>query len=279
MILTETELNPFLALTPIDKIAEIVEAVNVQRMAKGWRPVLFVVDNTFPTFANLNPFNFGVHLDAESTTKFICGKGDNMGGFAAIDMAHDFRLPPADCENMYRDIMMRHKDDGLAMSPFVAWDLLRGLPDIEMRREWVQTRAQKVAEFLKEHPDVALVNYPGMTGDREMDDRARLLMRDEQGRFAPGYMIYFVLKGDFEEAKAKAAKLLDWLSKHTMLKVKVSFGQKDTCIETPAGMTHCSYSEAELAEADIHAGGIRLAMGWDNPDYVIDCLREGLKHI
>lgn len=279
MIVFETELNPTLEILPTDKIAEMVNEVNARRLEKGWQPVILIVDNTFPTFANMNVFNLGVHCVMESMTKFICGTGENMGGFLAVNMEHDFHLRDEDYGTLYQFLSMMQKDDGLSLSPFPAWDIVRFLPSIEMRRDRIQRHAQRVAEFLKEHPKVAKVNYPGMTGDPIQDERARALMKDEQGRFSPGYMIYFELRGPSKKVKAKGKKLLTWLSNNTSLKVKVSFGQQDTNLEHPAVMTHSSYSREELDTAGINEGGIRLAVGWDTAEYIMDCLKEGLQLI
>ena len=280
MLLLETEINPTLQVLPVDMISTMVEEVNKARLSKGWLPILLVVDNTFPTFANMNPFGLGVPIVIESLTKFICGRGENMGGVAAFNMdATCLQLSQADYTHAFNHSRMMSKDDGLSISPFPAWDILRNLTDIEMRRHWVQTNAQKVVGFLKEQEKLAFVNYPGETGNREHDEVALRLMKDETGKFAPGYMIYFVIKGDPAEAKAKGTKLLNWLSENTSLKVKVSFGQQDTCLEIPAGMTHSSYSDKELDIAGIDKGGIRVAVGWDNANYIIECFREGLKQI
>ena len=198
MIVFETELNPTLEIPATDEIAAMVDEVNNMRLAKGWRPVLVVVDNTFPTFAN-------------------------------------------------------------------------------MKR--VQTNAQRVAEFLKGRPEVATTRYPGMTGDSVQDERAQRLMKNERGEFSPGSMIYFELAGEPEEARERGRRLLNWASAETSLRVKVSFGQKHTLLEHPPTMTHSSYSPAELAAAGISQGGIRLAMGWNDAKYVMDCLRDGLEWV
>lgn len=221
----------------------------------------------------------GIPCVIESLTKFLAGTGENMGGMLAVDRGYDFALDEADYETLYRFFAMMQKDKGLSLSPFPAWDIARNLRSLEMRRDHVQPNAQRVAEFLKEHPHVAQLKYPGMTGDSVQDDRARKLMRDEQGRFSPGSMVYFELKGTPDEARDRGRRLLDWASEQTSLRVKVSFGQPMTLLEMPSCMTHSSYSMAELAAAGIHAGGIRLAMGWDNAQYVIDCLEAGLKEV
>lgn len=279
MLVFETEINPTLEILPVDEIGEMVAAVNKARLDKGWRPILAVADNTFPTFANMNVMKLGIPCVIESLTKFIAGTGENMGGMLAVDMGYDFCLGDEDHGNLYRFFAMMQKDDGLSLSPFPAWDISRNLRSIEMRRGHVQPRAQEVAEFLREHPRVATLKYPGITGDSVQDARARRLMTDERGDFAPGTMVYFELAGTPEEARDRGSRLLDWASEHTSLRVKVSFGQPMTLLEHPATMTHSSYSSAELAAAGLSEGGIRLAMGWDDPQYVIDCLREGLEKV
>ncbi len=278
MVLFETELNPTLELPPTDEIAAMVDEVNAKRLVKGWRPVLLVVDNTFPTFANMNAFNLGAHVVIESMTKFLSGMGENMGALLAVDLGYDAHLGAEDYGSLYSFFAMMQKDDGLSMAPFPAWDIARtGLRTLEMRRNHVQPNAQKVAEFLREHPQISVARYPGMTGDAVQDERARRLMKDEKGRFSPGYMVYFELRGTPEEARVRGQQLLDWASEETSLGVKVSFGQPKTLLEHPPTMTHSSYTPGELAAAGISQGGIRLAMGWDDASYVIDALREGLR--
>jgi len=280
MIVFETELNPTLEIPATDEIAAMVDEVNNMRLAKGWRPVLVVVDNTFPTFANMNVFNLGVHCAIESMTKFISGMGETMGGMLAVDTGYDFHLDEKDYGSLYNYFAMMQKDDGLSLAPDPACDIARfGLSSLEMRRERVQTNAQRVAEFLKGRPEVATTRYPGMTGDSVQDERAQRLMKNERGEFSPGSMIYFELAGEPEEARERGRRLLNWASAETSLRVKVSFGQKHTLLEHPPTMTHSSYSPAELAAAGISQGGIRLAMGWNDAKYVMDCLRDGLEWV
>jgi cystathionine beta-lyase/cystathionine gamma-synthase len=279
MLLLETELNPNLHIPPLEELAQIVTEANATRLSRGWRPIFLIADNTFPTFANLNLFNFGYHTVVESLTKFICGTGENMGGAAFIDMQHEYHLGEDDYGYLHNFLKMMQKDDGLSLSPFAAWDILRMLPSMEMRRSWVQKNAVKVAEFLKNHPYIRKVSYPGISVDEIQNQRARKYMVDEMGDFAPGYMIYFVLKGEGDEVKTKGRELLDWLSDNTSLKVKVSFGQQDTLIEMPSIMTHSSYSREELIEAGIDEGGIRLAVGWDGANYIMNALAVGLQQV
>ena len=137
--------------------------------------------------------------------------------------------------------------------------------------------AQKVAEFLHKHPMVDFVNYPGLPSFR-FYERAKTQMTNFNGEFSPGSLIYFTIKGkDAEDMRNNGRMLMNYAAKHAYtLTLAVSLGHTRTLIEHPASMTHSMIPVDKLLAADIHPGGIRLAIGLENNEDIIKDLEKCL---
>ncbi|MFZ1289778.1 MAG: PLP-dependent transferase, partial [Melioribacteraceae bacterium] len=162
-----------------------------------------------------------------------------------------------------------------------AWAILTyGLPSLALRQKHQIESSIKIAEFLENHPKVEFVKYPGLKSHPQ-HEIAKKQMIDFYGNFAPGSLIYFVLKGNTpEETKNNGKKLMDHIAQNAYtMTLAVSLGHTRTLIEHPASMTHSVVPADKLVERGIDAGGVRLAIGIENVNDVLTDLEESLKVI
>lgn len=265
-VFCETPCNPNLELIDLAGLAATLARHNAARPPR--RRVFSVVDNTFATPFCQRPLALGIDLAAESLTKNIGGFGTDMGGAVVGPKL----LEP--------DLLLYRKDFGGVLSPKAAWPaLVYGLPTLPLRSRQQMASAQQVAEHLERHPQVAQVVYPGLPSHPQ-HELARRQMVDFEGGFAPGIIIYFRLRGEGEEARARGARLMDHLAKQAYtVTLAVSLGQVRTLVEHPASMTHAAVPVEEQAQAGIHPAGIRLSIGLEDPRDVIADLDEALAAI
>jgi cystathionine beta-lyase/cystathionine gamma-synthase len=259
----ETPVNPTLDLIDLDGVTRIVKSAN--RGRKPEERIHVVVDNTFASPRCQRPLEFGVNLVVHSLTKNLCGFGTDMGGVVVGPRSYE------------SDLLMFRKDFGAALSSKAAWPILvYGLPTLDLRMRREQENAGRISEFLADHPKVARVVYPGRE-DFPQSDLARRQMRDFDGNFAPGNMLYFVLKGEAEEAWRRARTLVDHVAKHAYtITLAVSLGQVRTLIEMPSSMTHAVVPEEAQVAGHIDPGGLRLAVGVEEAEDILRDLDEAL---
>lgn len=262
----ESPVNPTLELLDLRALAEVVERCNVSRPPR--RRVFSVLDNTFATPFAQRPLAHGFDLVVHSLTKNIGGFGTDMGG-AVIGPS---LLGP--------DLLLYRKDFGGVLSPRAAWSpLVYGLPTLPVRmRQQVET-ALRIAKFLEGHGKIQQVFYPGLPSHPQ-HALARRQMVDFEGSFLPGILIYFLLDGDAEEAKTRGAQLMDFLASNALtVTLAVSLGQVRTLIEHPASMTHAPIPAPEQAAAHIDPGGIRLSIGLEPAEDILQDLATALAEI
>ena len=262
----ETPANPTLDILDIEAIAERVAEANVGR--KDEEQVRFIVDNTFATPACQRPLELGADVVASSLTKGINGFGTDMGGFVAA-AKHD-----------ESSLLMFRKDFGGALAPTPAWRILNfGLPTLSLRTRRQEENAMKIAQYLEQHPLVKFVQYPGLPSSKGYEI-ARRQMRDYNGDFAPGTLMYFELKGNKKQAAERADALVDWIAeKAYTITLAVSLGQIRTLIERPGGMTHSVLPKEVQKVANIGPGGVRLAVGIEEVSDIMSDLDAALKRI
>lgn len=248
----ESPCNPNLELLDLEGMAERVAAVNRHRPPR--RRIFTVIDNTFATPFCQRPLSHGIDLVVHSLTKNIGGFGTDMGGAV---------IGP---ELLEPDLLLYRKDFGCVLAPRAAWDtLVHGLPTLPLRARRQMETAHQVAIFLEEHPQVRQVVYPGLDSFPQKA-LAEKQMRDFEGRFAPGTIIYFLLDGDGETAKERGARFMDLLAENALtVTLAVSLGQIRTLIEHPASMTHATVPVEKQLEAGLDPGGIRLSIGIEHP--------------
>lgn len=263
----ETPANPNMDIIDIGAIREIIDDVNKERELVD--QIKIVVDNTFATPYCQRPLELGADFVVHSLTKGIGGFGTDMGG-AVIG------------KKIYRDsLLLYRKDFGGVLNTKSAWAILTyGLPSLPLRQKKQIETAQKVAEYLNSSEKVEFVNYPGLP-EFKYHELAKKQMKDFHGEFAPGTLIYFVLKGkNPAERKEIGRKFMDWVADNAYtMTLAVSLGHTRTLIEHPASMTHSVVPPEQLEVHGLDAGGIRLAIGLEEAVDVIKDLEIALEQI
>lgn len=255
----ESPVNPTLELVDIAAIAALCASVN--RARKPARKLLSIIDNTFATPFCQRPLEHGADIVVHSLTKNIGGFGTEVGGAL---MCSRERFP---------DAILFRKDFGGILSSKSAWSILvYGLPTLPLRIKRQQYSALRVARFLEAHPLVEEVSYPGLPGFPRRA-LARKQMRDFDGDFAPGNMIYFRVKKDLVDP---VRFVDDVAARAYSITLAVSLGHVKTLIEVPSGMTHSAYAcGGAMSKVD----GIRLSIGLESPADIIKDLDASLKRV
>lgn len=246
VVLLETPANPDLQLIDIKAVCEI---------AHKQEGCIVMVDNTFCTPYIQRPIELGADVVIHSATKYLNGHGDVVAGFVAgkADLINDVKL-------------FGVKDmTGSILSPFDAYLVMRGMKTLQIRMDRHCQSAMKVAEFLETHPNVEKISYPGLKSFPQYELAQRQMDM-------PGGMIAFEVKGGVEAGK----KLLNTLNLCTLA---VSLGDCETLIQHPASMTHAAYGPEERLAAGITDGLIRLSVGLEDAQDIINDLNEGLNNL
>ena len=245
IIYLETPVNPNLKITDIRKTAEIAHDFNPE--------IKVICDNTFATPYLQKPLELGADIVVHSATKYINGHGDILAGFIVSDQEMINKIRLVGIKDM----------TGASMAANEAFLVERGLKTLSIRMEKHCKSAQKVAEFLAASDKIEKVYYPGLP-DHEGHE---LAMKQMNG--LGGGMVSFIVKGGRE----KAARVTDGVRVATLA---VSLGAAETLIEHPASMTHSPYTEEELEAANIPPGLIRLSVGLEDVDDIINDLSQAL---
>lgn len=263
IIFFETPVNPTLELIDITEVKRIIEQENKQRAEEN--RILLLIDNTFATPFCQRPLSLGADMVIHSLTKNIGGFGADMGGVV---------IGP---QKFHSQLLLYRKDFGGVLSSKSAWPILvYGLPTLSTRMVNQQKTALHVAKFLEAHPKVERVSYPGLDSfpQRKL---AESQMFSYEGKFAPGSVIYFVLKGDEGEAQKFAERTIDYIAQHShSITLAVSLGQIRTLIEAPFCMTHAAIPEKLKTSTGVAPGGIRLSLGLEDWHDIISDLEEAL---
>jgi methionine-gamma-lyase len=238
----ETPANPNMRLVDIAAVAAIARA----------HGAVSVVDNTYATPYLTRPIELGADIVVHSATKYLGGHGDLVAGLAAGGAATMHAVRVEGLKDM----------TGAVMAPLTAYQVMRGMKTLELRMDRHCASAMTVARVLAAHPAVAEVHYPGLESFPQ-----HALARRQMPRF--GGMIAFELKG----VMAEGARMMNALR---MIKRAVSLGDCDTLIQHPASMTHAVYSREERAAHGISDGLIRLSVGLETVDDILDDLVAAL---
>lgn len=248
----ETPVNPTMTLIDIKAVSEI---------AKSVKNVVTIVDNTFATPFCQRPLTLGADLVVHSLTKNICGFGTDMGGVVVTRKEFESNL------------LLYRKDFGGVLSSKNAWPILvYGLPSLELRAREEEKTATEIARFLEGHPKVRSVSYPGLDSFPQAE-LARRQMLNYSGEFSPGNLIYFTM-----EPSAADRFINHIASKAYCITLAVSLGQIRTLIEQPGSMTHATIPKEAQRIGGIDRGGIRLAVGIEDPNDIIADLKGALKN-
>ncbi len=263
----ESPANPNLELIDTETVIKELNKINAKRTED--KKILSVFDNTFATPYCQRPAKHGVDIVVHSLTKGLCGFGTDMGGVVITKQKY------------HEALILFRKDFGGMLAPITAWHIMvYGISTLSLRVPRQQQNALKVAQFLLSHPLVEKVSYPGLPSFPQYELAQRLL-RDYDGEFAPGFMIYFVLKGDnAEHSKMRGEQMMNYIAQHAYaITLAVSLGQLRTLIEHPGSMTHVSYPASEQVALGIDPGGIRMAVGIEAPQDIIADLSTALEHV
>ena len=263
----ETPVNPTLELIDIEAVVSVVRKVNRNRPKQ--RKIYTIIDNTFASPYCQRPLELGVDFVIASLTKNICGFGTDMGGVV---------IGP---KWSYDILLLYRKDFGGALAAKSAWPLLvYGLPSLSVRMRQQMISANAIATFLESDPRVELVSYPGLKSFPQYD-LARRQMRDYDGKFAPGSLLYFTLKGKTPKARHdRGAKFINYIAKNAYsITLAVSLGHIRTLIEHPSSMTHSAIPIEEQVNCGLDPGGIRLSIGLEKPADIIRDLAKALDRL
>jgi cystathionine beta-lyase/cystathionine gamma-synthase len=260
VVYLESPVNPTLTMIDPRAIAGILRSVNAGRSSD--RKILSLFDNTFATPFGQRPLQHGIDIVVHSLTKGICGFGTELGGAVITS------------KELYGALCLVRKDFGGILSPASAWHILvYGLSTLSLRVPQQQRNALEVARFLEQHPAVESVCYPGLESFPQAA-LAREVLRDFDGNFAPGFVVYFRLGG--KDPRARGEQLMNCLANNAYcITLAVSLGQLRTLIEHPASMTHSAYLPTDPVGHNLDAGGIRLAVGLERAADIIRDLEMG----
>ncbi len=237
--------------TPSNPTLEIIDIKNVCSLAKKFGAKV-IIDNVFATPILQHPFELGVDIVVYSGTKHIDGQGRALGGAIISDNEfYDKLLKP----------FMRHT--GASMSPFNAWIMLKGLETLKLRVEAQSDNALKIANYYNDNPNIVNVIYPS----ESMHPQFELIKKQmEKG----GTILTMVVKGGKEEV----FKIFNELD---LIDISNNLGDTKSIITHPATTTHYSLGEEGRKEAGIPDGMIRLSVGLENVNDIINDIDNAMK--
>ncbi len=244
LVLTETPANPTLKLTDIAAVSEITRS----------RGIPHAVDNTFLTPYYQRPLELGADLSVHSTTKYLDGHNATVGGSVTSRSAE-----------LSEKIRFVQNASGIILSPQVAWLTLQGAKTLSIRMDAQSENALTIAKFLESHPKVDRVCYPGLPSHPQHD----LAKRQASGF---GAMVWFEVKGGVAAGK----KIMDSLRLWSLAE---NLGSVESLVTHPVTMTHADVDEAERKRVGITDGLVRLSVGLEDGEDLIDDLKQALEKV
>ena len=244
LIWIETPTNPLLKITDLEAVGNIAKKHNI----------LFGVDSTFATPVFLRPLEFGADLVMHSTTKYLSGHNQLIGGVVITNR-----------EDLFDQLKFVQKSIGAVPGPFDCWLTVLGIKTLDLRMKKHDSNAQTVAEYLEAHPKVSSVTYPGLPS-HPAHETAKKQMSGFSG------MISFELTGGIS-----AGKIV--MNSVKLAKLAESLGAVETMITHPATMTHADVPKDEREARGLTDGLVRLSVGIENPDDIIADLEQALNRV
>ena len=238
MVLAETPTNPYLKILDLARIAELAHA----------RDAVVVVDNTFASPYFQRPLLLGTDVVVHSTTKYLGGHSDVVGGVAVTSS-----------KELYETLKFHQNAAGAVPGPFDCWLVLRGLRTLAVRMDVHARNAMRVAEFLRSQHGVSRVFYPGLP-----DHPGHEIARRQMTGF--GGMVSFTLTGGAAAARAVASAV-------QVFTLAESLGGVESLLDHPASMTHASLAGSPL---QVDPGLLRLSVGIEHPDDLVEDMRQAL---
>ncbi len=273
----ETVGNPEGNVEDIEKLADIAHEAGIP----------LIVDNTFASLYLINPIKYGANIVVHSATKFIGGHGTSMGGVVVdggnFDWTQNDKFPGlTEPDPSYHDLVFTEafgpaalafkirttllRDTGAALSPFNAFLLLQGLETLSLRVERHVENAEKVAKFLEGHEKVEWVKYAGLPSSEYYDLKQKYLPKGASSIFT------FGIKGGYEAG----IKFIESLELFSLL---ANVGDAKSLVIHPASTTHAQLNEEDQLKAGITPETIRVSIGLEHIDDIINDLEKGLDAI
>ncbi|HYY95868.1 MAG TPA: cystathionine gamma-synthase [Pyrinomonadaceae bacterium] len=243
MVFVETPTNPVMMVTDLKAVSDVAHATGAR----------VVCDNTFMSPYLQRPIEFGVDIVVHSTTKYLNGHSDSVGGVVVLNDEKDAEW-----------LAFIQNSAGAILSPFDSWLVLRGTKTLAVRMEQHDATGRRVAAFLEEHPKVQKLYYPGSLSHRQHD----LAKRQQRGF---GGMVAFDT-GSLENARTV-------LESVRLCTLAESLGGVETLISHPATMTHASVLPETRARLGITDGLVRISVGLEDAEDIIADLDEALGKI
>ena len=234
LIWLESPTNPLMKICDISAVANIAKEANI--------PV--IVDNTFLTPYFQKPLLLGADVVVHSTTKYLNGHSDSVGGALMLSD-----------ENLYRQLKFNQNAMGAILSPFDSFLVLRGIKTLAVRMREHERNALRLADYLERHPKVRKVNYPGLKNHPQH----ALAHRQTTGY---GGMLSFEIEGGLEEAKR-------FLENLKFFALAESLGGVESLIEHPALMTHASVPRETREQVGLTDSLIRVSVGIEHIEDLI----------
>ena len=270
--------NPSLQLLDIEAVADVAHAHGVP----------LIVDNTVPSPFLCTPIHFGADIVVHSATKYLAGHGTTLGGV----MVESGKFPwdngkfpgmtePSpgyhgvkffetfgDFGFTTRARMETLRVYGAALSPMSAWQILQGVETLPLRMERHCTNARKVAAFLREHPAVSWVNYPGLP-DHPQHALAQKQLRSVDGAPGASGLLAFGLKSPSKDAEGALAAGVKFIEAAQFMSHLANIGDTRTLIIHPASTTHRQLDAAQQLAAGVRPDMVRLSVGLEHIDDIL----------
>ncbi len=244
MVFAETPINPNLVVLDLAFIGQFAKQ----------HQLISVIDNTFMTPLLQKPKHFGIDIVLHSATKYLNGHGDVVAGLICSTK-----------ENIEIIKLTVLKDIGATMSPHDAWLIIRGMKTLSVRMDRHCSNAQAIAEYLESHEKVEKVYYPGLashSGNKFIGNQMK----------SGGGVIAFELKGTLQQG-------VDFINATELCTLAVSLGDAETLIQHPASMTHSPYTQEERLAAGISDGLVRISVGLEDKQDIINDLEQAFNRI
>jgi len=237
----ETPTNPLLKITDIEEAAKIAKKLNL----------VTIVDNTFSTPYWQTPIDLGADIVLHSATKYIGGHSDVVAGLVVVNS-----------KKLAEDLHFVQNSTGGVLGPQDSWLLIRGIKTLGVRMEETEVNTKAIVEFLQSHPAVEKIYYPGLETHPN-----HAIAKKQGGGF--GGMVSFDVG-----SQENADKLLSKLKYFTLAE---SLGAVESLISVPARMTHASIPAERRAELGITDGLVRISVGLEDAEDLIEDLKQGLE--
>jgi O-succinylhomoserine sulfhydrylase len=241
MIYLETPTNPGLDIMDLEFVSALAKKHNL----------ILNVDNCFATPLSQRPMDYGAHLVLHSATKWIDGQGRVLGGVIVGDT------------KLINDIYLFVRNTGPALSPFNAWVLSKSLETLDVRMERHAKNALQIATALETHPKISWLKYPYLKSHPQYNIAIKQMKNG-------GGVVCFELKGGLDSGRT-------FLNSLQMLSVTANLGDTRSIASHPASTTHGKLTEAERAEVNITPGLIRVSVGLEYVDDILNDILQALE--